>query len=619
MTNLRILFGGILFICLLLSCSAAAAPFAYIANYDNHSISVIDTTSDTVVHTISSDVASGPYGVAVSPDGSTVYVADSPSTSVSVISTGLNQVVATITGVPNPTGIVVSPDNSTVYVTDLATPDVTVINTSKEQVVATIHIGSDAHPCGITVSPDNSTVYVADNSINKVTVIDTSTETITGTISVGSGPQGIVVSPDGSTIYVVNGGSNNVSVINTATHSLITNVTVGSSPMGMAVTPDGSKVYVSNNGGNTVSVINTSDNTVAATVTVGTHPWGVAVTPDGLKVYVVNQGSNSVSVITTATNAVTTPVTGLNNPKSFGPFIMSSATRTTAPVITTPVYAGSTSVSGTATAGARVVLTYNGVRQAAVTATGGTWTVTVLALTTTDTLSSTAWVSPNRMSAPVTATVVPTTPVTGISAISGTPQVGQTLTAGTVTPPAATVTYQWNKSASINGPYSPILGATSATYAPVAGDVGNYLKVNVTGTGSYAGSVNSTPVGPVIAAPTPTSSGGHGHQSTSQGSSGTNDLGYTGPEPTAMGYNPAPVQPAGTPAVVQQSQQVAGSSPVVVQQTVAAPPAASTGPLGGIPVVPAIAALAGIGVIGGGGFFIRRWWIQRQNPTLFKK
>ena len=80
----------------------------------------------------------------------------------------------------------------------------------------------------------------------------------------------------------------------------------------------------------------------------------------------------------------------------------------------------------------------------------------------------------------------------------------------------------------------------------------------------------------------------------------TEEQGYTGPEPTVMGYNPPPVTPAGTPVVAPQSRQVAGSTPVIEQQTVAAPPAASTAPSSGIPVVPAVAALAGIGVIGGG-------------------
>ena len=321
-------------------------------------------------------------------------------------------------------------------------------------------------------------------------------------------------------------------MINTATNSLITNVTVGSgnTPIGIAVTPDGSRVYVSDYGSGKVSVINTTDNTVAATVTVGTNPYGVAVTPDGSKVYVANAGSNSVSVISTATNAVTATVTVGNNPQAFGPFIMSSATRTAAPVITTPVYAGATSVSGTAAVGASVVLTYNAVRQAAVTATGGAWTVPVPALATTDTLSVTAWLSPDRMSAPVTATVVP---------------------------------------------------------AP-------------------------TPT------PTPIASGGHGSRTTYWASSGASDQGYTGPQPTPLGFSQTPAQPAVLPETPRQ-QQAPAETPAAAQTTSAPAAGSEPGTSPGTPVIPVVTGVAGVGVVGGGGFLVRRWWIQRQNPALFRK
>lgn len=74
--------------------------------------------------------------------------------------------------------------------------------------------------------------------------------------------------------------------------------------------------------------------------------------------------------------------------------------------------------------------------------------------------------------------------------ISGTPQVGQTLTAD-VTPAGATVTYEWQQAAADSGPFEAIGGATGKTYVLTESENGKYIKVKVTGTGSYTGSQTS--------------------------------------------------------------------------------------------------------------------------------
>lgn len=74
--------------------------------------------------------------------------------------------------------------------------------------------------------------------------------------------------------------------------------------------------------------------------------------------------------------------------------------------------------------------------------------------------------------------------------ISGTPQVGQTLTAN-VTPSGATVTYEWQKADSDAGPYTAIGGATAKTYVLTESENGKFIKVKVTGTGNYTGSQTS--------------------------------------------------------------------------------------------------------------------------------
>lgn len=93
------------------------------------------------------------------------------------------------------------------------------------------------------------------------------------------------------------------------------------------------------------------------------------------------------------------------------------------------------------------------------------------------------------------------TPVTDITAITGIPRVGQTLTAGTITPLGATVTYQWQRSLTSDGSYTNVSGATSNSYTLTAGDFNYYFRVTATGTGSYSGAATSSPAGPVLAKP----------------------------------------------------------------------------------------------------------------------
>jgi hypothetical protein len=122
-----------------------------------------------------------------------------------------------------------------------------------------------------------------------------------------------------------------------------------------------------------------------------------------------------------------------------------------------------------------------------------------------DTLLGTNSITDNRSTYGIKVTinatqVVPnapsgTTDVTAITEIIGTAQVGQSLTAGTLTPGTATVTYQWQRSNGAN--YENIPGETGKTYTIVAGDSGKTIRVVATGTNSYRSSVTSDPVGPI--------------------------------------------------------------------------------------------------------------------------
>lgn len=296
---------------LTLLCSASLAqqgPFLYVPNFADGTVSVVDTpTNMTVPPAIT--VQTAPITAGVRGDQSLIYVTNRVSNSVSVIDTATNTIVTNIVVGGSPNGLAVTPDGTRVYVGQ-ETGNVVVIDATTNTVTATIPVGT--LPSGVKVNPAGTRIYVANNGGNSVSVIDTGTNTVIATILVGLAPGTPTVSPEGTRVYVNNGNSNSVSVINTATNTVVTTITVGigSLPFSVAFNKDGTRAYVPNFSSNTVSVINTATNTVIATIPVGTSPAGVAVTPDGTQLYVTNNGGGSVSVIDTATNTViaTVPV-----------------------------------------------------------------------------------------------------------------------------------------------------------------------------------------------------------------------------------------------------------------------------------------------------------------------
>src|ERR1700722_1851645 len=93
---------------LLASGIASAAQKAYVGNFADDTVSVIDTAARKVVATI--PVAQGPHGMAVSGDGRNVYVTGDGSSSMSVIDTTTDQVVKTVEVGKSPNGLAVTPD-----------------------------------------------------------------------------------------------------------------------------------------------------------------------------------------------------------------------------------------------------------------------------------------------------------------------------------------------------------------------------------------------------------------------------------------------------------------------------------------------------------------------------
>lgn len=285
---------------------AAGGPLVYTANRDAGTVSVIDTSSNTVTATI--PVGAGPAGIAENPARTRVYVSNNTDSTVSVIDTSTNTVTATIPGITQAFGMTVTPSGAQVYVIESGTVNkVAVIDTATNTVTGTpISVGTS--PYHVLISPDGAKAYVTNNGSNTVSVISTATRTVTATIAVGTTPLGLKTNPAGTRLYVANRVSNSVSVIDTSTNAVVATIPVGVNPQSLAVSPDGTQVYAANQTANTVSVINAATNAVTATVPVGVNPLAVAFNPAGTRAYVPNGGAATVSVIDTSTRTVTATI-----------------------------------------------------------------------------------------------------------------------------------------------------------------------------------------------------------------------------------------------------------------------------------------------------------------------
>ncbi|MGV9601877.1 YncE family protein [Streptosporangium sandarakinum] len=287
---------------------------------------MIDTAKSTTTANIQVSTSgwASPSDVAVSPDGSRAYATNPDNSSVSVIDTTTNTVTATVAA-PG-TVLTVSSDGKKVYVTGQGTGSATVIDTATNTVSARISVSGHQ---GIAVTPNGSRLYIGQYTERAVRVIDTATNQVIAIVSTSGGCQGLAAHPDGTRVYVADNGGQRVSVINTATNTITASITMTSPPNSVAVSPDGTGVYVTLDGG-PVSLIDTASNKVVATIPIW-DAGALAVSPDGTFVYVPDYSKHMVSVIDVASRAVTGSfaVDTLPGSVAFGPGVPLSTTTPT--------------------------------------------------------------------------------------------------------------------------------------------------------------------------------------------------------------------------------------------------------------------------------------------------
>ena len=219
---------------------------AFVANFYSESVSVISTASNTIIATVM--VGENPTAIATSSDRA--YVANNYGHSVSVIDINRikdgpshNPVIQTVVvgGNSYPSAIALSPDGTKVYI-KITDNEFRLIGGGA---VSAIGAPVTNGPIAIT----GTKVYISKSLQDAVAV--TSTTATPGdiplSVSVERNPTVIAITPDGKKAYVVNSRSDSVSVISTDSNMVTATVRVGSNPTAIAITLDGTKAYVLKN------------------------------------------------------------------------------------------------------------------------------------------------------------------------------------------------------------------------------------------------------------------------------------------------------------------------------------------------------------------------------------
>lgn len=302
-------------------------------SYSITPIAISYTTDGVLTNTASTNISTGagypPLGVAATPVYTFVTIPSAGT--VKVYHTSSRTLMNTISVGSYPSGVAASPDGKYVFVANFSSNTVSVLNQKPPfNLLATVPV--EANPNGIDVSPDSSLIYVTNSSIGKVTVLAADAAAgfpVVDVFDVGTWPIGLAVSPDGSKVYVANFSSNNLSVVQTSDNSVAT-LSGFSGPYGVAFTPNGEYAYVSNSYPGNVSVLRTSDDTISTTISGIPVPHGVAATADGKYIYVAasidstsaaDPAGGKVYIIQTSDNTVLSYVSTGKGSTSLGRFI----------------------------------------------------------------------------------------------------------------------------------------------------------------------------------------------------------------------------------------------------------------------------------------------------------
>jgi YVTN family beta-propeller protein len=284
------------------------------------SFTVVDVAAWTTRQTM--NLGQAWYGLAWHPTLPRLYMAGAAGGNVREWSVGPDGTVGAMRTFVRPStspqnfsaGIAVSPDGGTLYVTDLFLMTLSAIDLNTGQVKATATL--PAEPYTVLTSPDGATLYVSLWGGGRVQVYDAASFRLKMEMSTGDRPNALALTADGRRLFAACGGDSSVWVFDTASGQAIEQISTAlyplapktSTPNALSLSPDGATLLVANADNNAVAVVDVSNSArglVNGFIPTSWYPTGVLFSRDGRQIFILSGKGNVPAPDVTDTQAPT--------------------------------------------------------------------------------------------------------------------------------------------------------------------------------------------------------------------------------------------------------------------------------------------------------------------------
>ena len=219
-----------------------AGTRAWVASQTSTRVDRIDATTNTPLGTTS--LGFNPYWTVTSPTGGTVYVSGnggriqflSGTTGASVDSVLVDQ---------DPFGLALTPNGATLFVGHLSAATVRRVNTATKATSVFKTFGSSVN--GLAVSPNGQILAVASENTDSLYFLQVSDGTSVGQVAIPNA-WGVAFTPNGSEVWVTS-LSGSVYRVNATSHAVTDSIAVGGTPRGIAIHPLGWGAVIGNENG----------------------------------------------------------------------------------------------------------------------------------------------------------------------------------------------------------------------------------------------------------------------------------------------------------------------------------------------------------------------------------